>query len=94
MRDGFFFNSGLKRKFVRNTRTQTSPQYSSSSSSTELSSPLETPLPRKRPPVPMARVSKNERDSSRKRVHFDPPKARTTTVKETGGIIFLKGITR
>ena len=36
---------------VRNTRTQTSPQESISSEE----SPLQTPLPRKRPPIPMSR---------------------------------------
>ena len=36
---------------VRNTRTQTSPQESISSEE----SPLQTPLPRKRPPIPISR---------------------------------------
>ncbi|CAB3996931.1 Hypothetical predicted protein [Paramuricea clavata] len=60
--------SGVKRKFVRNTRTQTSPQVSSSETS---SSPLDTPLPRKRHPVPMTRDWKTDR--GKKHVHFDTP---------------------
>jgi hypothetical protein len=59
---------GVKRKFVRNTRTQTSPQVSSSETS---SSPLDTPLPRKRHPVPMTRDWKTDR--GKKHVHFDTP---------------------
>ena len=72
---------GLKRKFIRNTRTQTSPQELSSftsSSSSEIISPLDTPLPRKRPPVPMSRDSKTNRESSRKHVHFDTPNVKNT----------------
>ena len=59
---------GVKRKLVRNTRTQTSPQVSNSSSETS-SSPLETPLPRRRHPVPMTRDWKTDR--GKKHVHFD-----------------------
>lgn len=40
-----------KHKVMRNTRTQTSPQESISSEE----SPLQTPLPRKRPPIPISR---------------------------------------
>ena len=65
---------GVKRKFVRNTRTQTSPQVSSCSS--ETSSPLDTPLPRKRHPVPMTRDWKADR--GKKHVHFDTPHGKNT----------------
>ncbi len=73
---------GVKRKFVRNTRTQTSPQLSSSSSGT--SSPLDTPLPRKRHPVPMTRDWKADRE--KKHVHFDTP-----DVKNTGKSLKKRG---
>ena len=70
-------------KLVRNTRTQTSPQESVSSED----SLLQTPLPRKRPPVPAVPDSyhhlSNSRPKGRRfdvdmkgekkpRVHFEP----------------------
>lgn len=69
-----------KHKIVRNTRTQTSPQESVSSED----SPLQTPLPRKRPPIPISRSDLprsrghrpypdvNRRGEKKAHVHFEP----------------------
>ncbi|XP_022791035.1 protein TALPID3-like [Stylophora pistillata] len=65
-----------KEKVVKNTRTQTSPQNSMSSED----SPLQTPLPRKRPPVPISRYDRvkgprsdvNTRVEKKARVRFEP----------------------
>lgn len=58
----------VKHKLVRNTRTQTSPQESISSEE----SLLQTPLPRKRPPVPAVPSSHYNLQRSRyKGTRFD-----------------------
>ena len=68
----------LKYTLVKNTKTQTSPRETVSPQE----SLLQTPLPRKRPPVPMSRHARpNSRSSGsqpkhreqEKRVHFDKP---------------------
>lgn len=69
-----------KHKVVKNTKTQTSPQESFTSED----SPLQTPLPRKRPPVPISRYDLprsrakgsrsdvNTKAEKKARVRFEP----------------------
>ena len=79
----FFFQLLIlieKHKVVKNTKTQTSPQESFTSED----SPLQTPLPRKRPPVPISRYDLprsrakgprsdvNTKAEKKARVRFEP----------------------
>lgn len=76
-----FFFFAEKHKIVRNTRTQTSPQESVLSEE----SPLQTPLPRKQPPMPMSRYAQprsyshrlrsdvSRRREKKEKVYFDQP---------------------
>lgn len=66
-------------------RTQTSPQDSSSVSSSEMTSSVETPLPRKRPPVPMFhRDVANDWELRGKHVQFDTPDVRNPDTRVKG----------
>ena len=62
-----------RHKIVRNARTQTSPQESVLSEE----SPLQTPLPRKQPPMPMSRF-----DLPRSRPYSHRPRSDVLRIRE------------